>query len=213
MQNIDLLDGQPLDELRELGTVTATTAHARYTSAELRERLGVPIHRFSTFVSPEQYERRAYEAKEELLVVSPDEHPSKAAILDCIARAQPHLEIVEVRDLKYDDYKDLIARAKWCLTFGEGLDGYFVESVWSGAVAFAVYNDRFFTQPFSNLRTVYADYASLAAAIVADMRHLDDLARFTEYQRQQWELCASLYQYDTYVENVRLFYAGEYTLP
>jgi len=53
------------------------------------------------------------------------------------------LSVQIIRNLTYDQYKSLVSRAKWALTFGEGLDGYFIEPVFSGAIAFAVYNEQF----------------------------------------------------------------------
>jgi hypothetical protein len=68
----------------------------------------------------------------------------------------------------------LARRAKWSLTFGEGLDGYFAEPVWSGGVAFAVFNDRFFTPAFAELETIYPSWAALMQRMPLDLQRLDE---------------------------------------
>jgi hypothetical protein len=60
--------------------------------------------------------------------------------------------------MTYQEYKATISKAKWALTFGEGLDGYFVEPIFSGDSSFSVYNPSFFIEDSWSLRTVYRDY-------------------------------------------------------
>lgn len=138
VQNIDLVQGQNIAALKRFGKVTATTAHEAYSTKETRDRLAVPLHRLGTWVGPELYDRRAYRNREPILVVSHDEHPLKEQFLGQIARALPQLKIQVIHNLSYEAYKTLVSRAKWSLTFGEGLDGYFVETVFSGGNSFAV---------------------------------------------------------------------------
>ena len=89
LQNIDQLEGQKIDMLSQFGKVTCTTAHEAYTTAEIRRRLGVPLHKMSVFISPEQYQRKSYEEKENLLVYSPDEHPMKHQVLQRLGTIIP----------------------------------------------------------------------------------------------------------------------------
>jgi hypothetical protein len=155
LQNIDLAQGQNIDELRRFGYVTVTTAHDAYSNKVTRETLGVPLHKLSVFMGPELFKRSLYPDKKPILVVSHDAHPLKEDVLGLIARAHPQLEIRIVQNMSYEEYKALILEAKWSLTFGEGLDGYFVEPIFSGGNFFAVFNDRFFTPAFAELETVY----------------------------------------------------------
>ncbi len=191
LQNIRGIVGQPLDRLKAMGVVTATTAHTRYTNVAIRQELDVPLHKLSTFVSPEQYCRAAYTAKKDILIVSPDRHPMREEILERIRRELPQMQIVVVRNMAYEEYKRLIVAAKWSLTFGEGLDGYFIEPIFSGAISFAVYNERFFTPDFGALATVYASYETLAERIVAEMRSLDCASSYAHYQDEEYRACAS----------------------
>jgi len=212
IQNIKLLSSiEGIKRLKKLGTVTCTTAHERYSTLEIRKRLGVPLHKLSTFVSPEQYIRKSYIEKENLMIVSHDSHPKKIEILSLIRKQLPQLKIQIIKNLAYEDYKKVISQAKWALTFGEGLDGYFVETIFSGGISFAVYNPDFFTEDFRSLRTVYENYDSLMKNICLDIKELDNSERYAAYQAEQYNLCKKYYNYRIYIKNLELFYKGEYT--
>jgi hypothetical protein len=213
LQNIDLISSEharALNGQKNLRRLTCTTAHKAYTTPEIEKRLGCTLHHFSTFVSPEQYNKIPYQRKENLIIVSPDEHYLKSRVLGLLAARFPNLKIQIINNLTYDEYKKLISRAKWALTFGEGLDGYFVEPVFSGGVSFAVYNDRFFTKDFANLRTVYPSIEVLIERIISDIEEMDEEAKFTYEQSKQFEICAKHYNYDEYIENLSSFYRRYY---
>lgn len=213
LQNIDLLDKEPITRLRELATVTCTTAHEAYSDQTTRETVGVPLHRLSVCIGPERFQPSSYRHKDDILVVSHDEHPLKEQVLQNIARALPKLTIQVVRNLSYENYKKLIRRAKWSLTFGEGLDGYFLDPVFSGGVPFAVFNERFFTPAFAQLETVYPSWETLMDKMAGDLQRLDEPAGFSRSWQQAYDLLTDLYDTDNFRENLRQFYRGEYTFP
>jgi hypothetical protein len=213
LQNIDLIDKQYVSELKRFGKVTATTAHEAYSNAETRASLDVPVHRLSVRIGPELYNLKPYREKQPLLVVSPDPHPLREQVLVEIARANPDLRIQVIENLGYEDYKRLISDAKWSLTFGEGLDGYFVEPIFSGAVSFAVYNDRFFTSAFRGLETVYPSWEALRARMTADLHRLDEPASFDRAWRPAYDLLAGIYNTEPFRENLRAFFRGKYSFP
>jgi len=212
LQNIDFApEPKYLRILATLGEVTITTAHEQYTSQEMRQKLGYPLHHLSTFVSPEQYVPRPLAGKDNLLVISPDASDQRGRILGLLHERFPQIELVTVQGMKWEDYKSLLQRARWSLTFGEGLDGYFVETVFSGGIAFAVYNSRFFTSDFQSLRTVYENWDRLAAWICDDIDDLSVSSRYDAYQKAEYALCTKHYDHSVYVDNLRKFYAGEYS--
>jgi hypothetical protein len=212
LQNIDMLPPKKYVEyLRKLGRLTCTTAHEKYSTLELSRELGVSLHKLSAYVSPEQYHKRNYNEKEDLMIVSPDAHPWKSAILQLIGGKFPRLKVQIIKDLTYEEYKELISHAKWALTFGEGLDGYFVETIFSGGISFSAYNSRFFTEDFKFLRTVYDNYSVLTKSICSDISDLDNEKSYAYYQMQQYDLCHKHYDYREYIRNLELFYKGEYT--
>ena len=213
LQNIDFVPAQEsIEKLKRLGPVTSTTAHEAYSNLETQERLGCPVHKLSTYVSPEQYLMRAYGEKEDLMIVSHDDHELKSTVLDVISKAFPGVRLQVIKNLSYQEFKTVISRAKWAITFGEGLDGYFVEPIFSGCVSFAVYNERFFTEDFRSFRTVYPDYRSLIENICVDMAALDNENSYTQYQKKQYESCAKYYDYKVYLDNVSSFYRKYFSM-
>lgn len=211
--NIDIIQGQNVRGLTRFGKVTCTTAHEAYSNLATREAVGVSLHRLLICKGPEFYSPSDYQDKEPLLVVSPDAHPLKELVLQKIANELPNLRIQVIQDLCYADYTRLIRRAKWSLTFGEGLDGYFSELVFSGGISFAVYNERFFTPAFAKLETVYPSWAALVDGIVEDLQRLDEPAIYNRCWRQAYDLLSDHLNTERFRENLRMFYRGEYTFP
>jgi hypothetical protein len=213
-QNVRLMpEPDKIEGLKKLvDKITITTAHQKYCSLQYRKYYGVPIHKLSVWISPEQYKYVNWSEKENLLVVSPDPHPMKASILELLQNIKG-LKVQIIQNLTYEQYKLLVSRAKWALTFGEGLDGYFIEPVFSGAVAFAVYNEEFFTPDFKGIGTVYDSFEKMHERIVTDIGALDEFERYSIYQKQQFNLCALYYNIKEYQKNIALFYKGMYTLP
>ena len=213
LQNIDEIQGQNVAGLKRFGSVTCTTAHEAYCNSATREALGISVHRLGCYHGPELFSPSAYDDKEPLLIVSNDAHPMKEQVLRRIAEADPNLQIQVIENLSYEDYKKLIRRAKWLLTFGEGLDSYFTESVYSGGVSFAVFNERFFTPAFAELETVYASWEVLLDRMATDLQRLDEPLAYNRCWRQAYDLLSALSGVDRFRENLRMFYRGEYTFP
>ncbi len=192
--------------------VTITTAHQQYCNTHYRNLYGVPLHKFSVWISPEKYFFREYPQKENMIIVSPDDHPMRETVLQKLATVKG-LEIVVIRNLSYEQYKQTISRAKWALTFGEGLDGYIIESVFSGAIGFAVYNEDFFTKDFKDLPTIYDSYDDLLEHITVDIAKLDAQPVFKQHHQPLFDICASLYSQDEYKNNISQYYQQRYTYP
>jgi hypothetical protein len=214
-QNIRLMPSREvIDSLRSFTPkITVTTAHKKYCTRALREVYGVPLHFFSTFASPESYVFKTYGEKENLLLLSPDDQQKNLEVIELLKKKMPHLKTKVISGLTYDAYKELIGKAKWSITFGEGLDFYFIEPVFSGSISFAIYNEEFFTPDFKQLGTIYGSYKELLEKIADDMRRLDSPEGFPGYQREQFNLCARYYSFEQYRRNIETFYQGEYTLP
>lgn len=212
LQNIDFAPSrESVEKLKRLGVVTCTTAHEAYSTPETQEKLGCQLHWLSTHADHRRYSKRGYSEKENLMVISPDPHELKATVLELIARQFPQLRLQIIWNLTFEEYKKLILKAKWSITFGEGLDGYFIHPIFSGGISFAAYNIRYFTEDFKTLRTVYQDYESLIEKICLDIRELDNEDSYTEYQRKQLEKINEHYNYEQYVENITSFYLKYYS--
>lgn len=213
LQNIECLQGQDIAALKRFGTVTCTTAHEAYTNSATRAALDIPVHRLGVCTGPEFYPRSSYQDKDPLLVVSNDPLPGKEQMLTQLTERCPQLTIQVIQNVSYDEYKKLMHRAKWSLTFGEGLDGYFAEEVWSGGIAFAVFNDRYFTPAFAELETIYPTWETLVEKMPADIKRLDEPVAYNRCWQKIYGLLNTLYGADKFRENLRLFYRGEYTFP
>lgn len=214
LQNIDLLNPSDIEPLHALTQeITCTTAHDRYSTREQGKRLGIALHKVSVFMNDSLYEKCTWSEKEDIIVISPDFHPMRDAVIDEITSGLPHLRVEVVRDMSYENYRALITRAKWSLTFGEGLDGYFAEMAWTRGVPFAVYNDRFFMPEFRGLPTVYETWDRLRSSIASHIRQLDHHDPYTAASDAVRKPLNDLYSSEEYRRNLRAFYDEDYSYP
>ena len=213
-QNVWLMPAlEVVDQLKQLTErVTCTTAHSRYCTREMREYYGIPYHNFSAS-NLTNYYYSAYEKKENIIIISHDVHDAKEKILAKIQSEHPEISIKRIQHIAYEEYKRLISRAKWAITFGEGLDGYFVESIRSGAIPFAVYNKDFFTNRFRNLPNVYQSYEEMFKNISDDMSRLNEPVIYKSLSDRLMGLDEQEYNDDRYKDNVSRYYLGQYDLP
>lgn len=211
-QHVKLMPGREEVELlkKMANKITATTAHQKYCTADFSNHYGIPVHKFSTFIAPEQYHYRSFSEKKNLIIVSPDPNPYRERVLEKIKLIEG-LEVVVIQNMTYNHFKEIISLAKWSLTFGEGLDGYLVEPVFSGAVGFAVYNEEFFTPDFEELETIYDSYETMIDRIVKDIARLNNADIFKQCQQKQLDICSYHYSHQEYQNNVANFYRHNYT--
>lgn len=192
--------------------VTQTTAHDKYSTQAIADMYYIPTHHLSTFVDVRQYKRRAFEEKEDIILLSPDETENRSAIVQNLSEQFPTHELITVKDMRYDDYKDLISRARYTITFGEGFDGYFVEAFFTGGIAFAVYNEDFFPDTsFSSFENTYTSYEDMLRLLPNEMRKLNSKRLYEKVSKQNLDAINALYSFETYKQNLERFYAQEYT--
>lgn len=113
----------------------------------------------------------------------------------------------------YEDYKELVSKAKFTITFGEGFDGYFVEAHFTGGIGIAVYNEDFFPdKSFSSFSNVYVDYDALLSNITQDIATLSTNQRnYRKVSQQSLDAINKLYSYKMYRQNLRNFYEGRFS--
>jgi len=173
----------------------------------------MPVHYLSVPIDEGTYERPPWVEKEQLLLFSPDDPAKNAVVAELVSARVPELDLVEVKKMPYLEYRDLLRRARWTFSFGEGLDYYFVETIFSGGIAFAVYNDRFFTPEYRQLETVYASFDELCRRVAADVERLDRPAENADYRSRALELVARNHNIDLFESNLTRFLRHEYTWP
>lgn len=207
LQNIDFAPSrESVDSLRRAGPVTVTTAHKAYAGRQTSEQLGCPVWHWSVWVSPEKYMRLGYERKEKLIVYSPDKHPLAAQVLRALRKELSDYRFVRIWGLTYEEYKQLISRARFSVTFGEGLDGYFVEPILSGSIGCAVFNERFFTPAYCGLPFVFDDWEHLERELPRMIRDIEERT-FVSDQSRQYDTIAREYSHVEYQQNLRRYYA------
>jgi hypothetical protein len=194
-----------VNALQQLGLTTATIAHKASTAAA--EGLGCPIHYLSWFISAEDFQRVGYASKKKLIAISPDLHPAKSEIVYRMAEALPDHKIIEIRKMTYQQYKNVIRDAKFMFTFGEGLDGYFVESIYSGAIAMAIFEDRYFTPEYRDLEGVFQDSEAATVGVADFLKTANSEANFRAIAERQYNLVARTFRRDVYRNNLKAFYA------
>jgi len=182
-QNIEVMPGRNfIDRLKVVfPDLCCTVGNPAWETDEEKCRLNIPIHTIPTWYYPDDAPRQPYESKKDILIVSPDLNSYRELVLDAIRRSLPDLDIRVVYGLKYERYLELERTAKWSLTFGEGLDGYFYGPVLRGGVAFAVRNGTFNLPGLEDLRTVYPSYEMMAEKIVEDICTLDTKDAYERY--------------------------------
>lgn len=191
--------------------ITQTTAHDKYSTQDFSDRFGLPLKHLSVFIDKNQYIFKTFSQKRPLISYSPDKHPYKQKVLDTIAEANPEFELREIKNISYEEYKKTISESKFVITFGEGFDGYFIESAFSGSVPIAVYNEDFFPANFRQLPTVYDSYESLIKNIGNDLTNLsssqDD---YLLTNKKLSKMLEKLYGSEIYRTKLKAFYEGSY---
>lgn len=198
--------------------ITITVAHKRYANIDKKNQYNVPLHYLSAWINPVPYDFKLYDNKKNIIVFSPDElsrlnieyHLSKTDLITRFKENLPNFEIVVVKNMTYENYKKLVANCKFMITFGEGLDGYLVETILSGGISFAIYNAVFFTEGYEQLPTIYKTVDDLFNNIEKDIRFYDNKIEFDTYNNKMKEVCEIEYSYEKYQKRVLNFLNKNY---
>ena len=202
----------------KFNSATITVAHKKYATLEKREQYNLPLHLLSPWLNPVPYKIRSYEEKENLIIYSPDKIQwipnettlTKEEIIKNLESKLPNYIFKEIKDLKYDDYKELASKAKFAITFGEGLDGYFTETVFSGGISFAVYNEYFFSEEFKNLETLFCSFNDLNEKIVEKIKSLDNKEEYDKTHLKIGNIVNNLYSLNHLENDLKEYYTKKY---
>lgn len=212
-QNSDLMPSRDLvDRLRsKTRFLTQTTAHVEYSGKEFYEKYGIPLTHISTYMSPLYYQVVEFEKKENNILISHDQHYRRQDILGFLFGSFVGYEKIVVVGMTYQHYLTLVAKSKYAITLGEGLDNYFIECVFSGGVPFALYNPSFMPREMLELDNVCEfddDFLDLIDRVVFKCE------TDSSYREVLWEknysYLGKIYSYDYHVEKLSAFYKGEY---
>lgn len=212
-QNIDLMPSVEvvMQLKRHFSEVTQTTAHRNYNSNKFLSKYAIPFHFFSARIDISQYTFVPFSKKENLILFSPDDREKNEKLIRLLKPVFSHFQYKVIENVTYSEYKKMIGKAKYCFTFGEGLDGYFVEPFFSGTISFAVYNDQFFSPEYSSLKTVMKSEEFLFNEIVSNIRLLESETAYNEVVNNTNALLTKEYNYNDYLKNIKAYYEKYFT--
>jgi hypothetical protein len=168
-----------IDKLRILanGKLTITTAHERYCSEEMSKKYSCPMYQLTPFM-PDFY-RSSFNEKENIIVISCDARSMRMKVINKIMHELSNYKIVAVKNMNFEEYKKIVSKAKFTISFGEGWDGYFIEPYLSNSIGITVRHQKYFPERFKNVSTVYDSWSELYVKIVGDIK--------------RWDSCESIY--------------------
>ena len=213
-QNIELMpEPKKLKDLYKLtNNITQTIAHARYATQEVCDKWQIPTHLFSVNIDISKYKSYSFEEKEKIIVLSPDENEHKAKIVEKLKQELPDWQLVTVQNMTFPEYIDLISRAFFTITFGEGFDGYLNEPICANSVGLAVYNDNFFPNTeWKNLFNIYNSYEEMFSKITSDIKFLTSNPK--EYKRLNFihlQKLKTFLEPENFTLNLKHFYKNQY---
>jgi hypothetical protein len=190
------------------GIFTMTTAHRSYSTDEFLKIYNIPYFHLSVDLSFKNYVKIDFENKKDQILFSPDYHPLKNVIINNLMEKLPQFKFITIKNLTFEEYKRLIAESKFQITFGEGLDGYFIEPYFSKSIGFSVYNDLFFTDNYKKLSTVYNSYEELNIKIVEYILKLSNSKiDYDEVSKQGFDICYEDYNEKKFMDKLLNYYS------
>jgi hypothetical protein len=212
-QNIQLMP--PIEVINQLKQsfpkCTITAAHKKYCNEHFWKIFDMPLHLFSTYVSPELYRHRSFNQKEKLILFSPDNNNLNIQLIHYLSKYLSDYRYQVIQNLTYESYKELISKAMFIVTLGEGLDGYFVETYFSGGVAFARKNLDFFDDKYLELPCLFDDEEDLEKLLLDLIQKYENDDEYNQLNDRVSQLLAEDYSYKSYQNNLRKFYNKDYT--
>lgn len=214
-QNIELMpEPEKIKGLYKItNNVTQTIAHDRYATQEVCDKWQIPTHFLSVHIDISGYRSYAFEEKQKIIVLSPDEAPYKEAVVEKLKNELPDFKLITVENMPFDEYMDLIAKAYFTISFGEGFDGYFCQPFIVGSLGTAVYNDEFFPDvSWLDLKNVYATADDMKNKIVSDIReNSNNKELYYDLIDTIKKKIFLLYGEELFKSNLDKFYKKEYT--
>ncbi len=213
-QNIEQMpEPKKLQDLYKLTkNITQTLAHNRYANQEVCNKYQIPTHLFSVNIDLTKYKTYSFEDKEKIVVLSPDTNEYKDKIVNKLKQELPDWNFVTVNNMTFSQYMDLVSRAYFTITFGEGMDGYLIQPHYVGSVGFAVYNDEFFpNKEWSDLKNIYSSYDEMFENIANDIKNIHSNKEL--YNQANSELLIKnkkLYNIEGFNDNLTRFYEKKY---
>lgn len=211
-QNINNMPEDISDLFKITNNVTQTVAHKRYATQNFYNKWGIPLHYVAVDINLRDYKIYPFEEKEKIIVYSNDNNIYKQKILSKLLERFSDWKFVEVHNMTFGKYMDIIARAYAVISFGEGMDGYFIQPAYVGSIGISVYNSDFFPdESWKNFKNVYESYDTMLDNICADLNSMvtnKDL--YYDIIKEQREKFDEIYNINEFVRNLGRFYSKDY---
>ncbi len=213
-QNINLMP-EP-DKLKDLfnltNNVTQTIAHNRYATQDICNKYQIPTHLFSVHLDLSKYKSYSFEQKEKIIALSPDNNEYREKVIEKLKKDLPEFKLITIKDLTFNQYMDLISKAFFTITFGEGMDGYFTQPYYVNSIGFAVYNNKFFPDAaWKNLKGIYESYEDALEHITPNIKeYISDKKTFSSIINDFLNKHKNLYNFSSYEKNLKNFYKKQY---
>ena len=176
-QNIDLMpDAADIKDLYNLtDNISQTTGFKSYTNQEVCNQYGVDLYYLPPFTDLEKCIQKDFSQKQNIILYSNDKNVSKDRIINKLQFELSDFKLLEINNLSYSEFLDSIATAKFCISFGEGFDGYYIQPYYAKSIGICVYNETFFPDEYlKNFTFVYKDYDDMCERIVKDIQNIFD---------------------------------------
>lgn len=151
--------------------ITHSVGFKRYATQHNADHYKLPLYYIPSFLDLENCTVKKIDKKEKIILYSPDQHIMKSTILKILQENLIDFRIKEIKNLTYEEFLEAVASAMFCISFGEGFDGYFIQPYYANSIGITVYNDIFFPkEEMKNLPFVYHSYEELGENIVNDIK-------------------------------------------
>lgn len=174
-QNIKLMPNK--NEISSLyfltSQVTQTISHDRVMTSLEYLNWGLPTYFLSVYIDILDFKKFSFFDKEKIIAYSLDKNKYKLKILNKIKKELNDFKLIEIKKIKFEEYTELISKAYFTISFGEGFDSYFCQPYLLGGIGFSVYNDDFFPEKnWLKYCTVFKDYYDMEERIVFIIKYL-----------------------------------------
>lgn len=215
-QNVGLMPRpQEISDLFNLtNNVTQTISNYTYVNQNNANKWNIPTHFLPVWLPTGQYKKYNFDEKEKIVVLSHDENPCKKNIIKILKTKLPEWKIIIVKKMSFEEYMDLIAKAFFTISFGEGFDGYFVQPASVKSMGLAVYNDDFFPdKSWKEMENVFLSYQEMQEKIIFK------ITRFFNNKELYYEVInrvidkienKKMFNFDVYLRCLGGFYNKEY---
>jgi hypothetical protein len=172
-QNMNLMP-QNFNYLYKLtNNISHSVGFEKFATQEICNQFKTPLYYTPSFIDLENCINKDFVNKKKIILYSKDYHPMKYKILDLIQDNFFDFQLKEIKKLHYTEFLEAISDALFCISFGEGFDGYYIQPYYAKSIGVSVYNDTFFPKTeMEDFPFVYKTYEDMLDNIVIDIKNI-----------------------------------------